>query len=194
MKMCFNPFAASTTSTSTIDIQPRHSDQTEGDNGGGGPMSGPKPMLPYSSMFIFGPTNPWVHRYSTPRLRVVTLAQLHCYAWWTGTNLCLNGGGGDWGVWGRKEICYFSLSTGFERDSAGRQKEMSSFSLSSGFERQAMISQSVHTDKTRPRHCQLAVLSDGSESFPFWWSLTHRKGPAPSWLQSLFEQEGRMFQ
>nr|KAG5712091.1 hypothetical protein BaRGS_020817 [Batillaria attramentaria] len=50
--------AASTTSSSTIDIQPRANSQTEGDDGGAGSMSGPKPMLPYSSMFVFSPTNP----------------------------------------------------------------------------------------------------------------------------------------
>ena len=33
---------------------------TDSDESGGGEQSfgGPKPMLPYSSMFIFGPTNP----------------------------------------------------------------------------------------------------------------------------------------
>nr|AAO83841.1 voltage-dependent non-L-type calcium channel alpha-1 subunit isoform A [Lymnaea stagnalis] len=44
---------ASTTSSGTADVQPRASSQN--DNGG---FHGPKPMLPYSSMFIFGPTNP----------------------------------------------------------------------------------------------------------------------------------------
>ncbi|XP_055897179.1 voltage-dependent calcium channel type A subunit alpha-1-like isoform X2 [Biomphalaria glabrata] len=44
---------ASTTSSGTADVPPRVTSQTE--NGG---FTGPKPMLPYSSMFIFGPTNP----------------------------------------------------------------------------------------------------------------------------------------
>ncbi|XP_070176328.1 voltage-dependent calcium channel type A subunit alpha-1-like [Littorina saxatilis] len=49
---------ASTTSSSTINIQPRTNPAVEPDNGDGNQSSGPKPMLPYSSMFIFGPTNP----------------------------------------------------------------------------------------------------------------------------------------
>ncbi|XP_035829518.1 voltage-dependent calcium channel type A subunit alpha-1, partial [Aplysia californica] len=44
---------ASTTSSGTMDAQPRTNSQN--DDGG---FSGPKPMLPYSSMFIFYPTNP----------------------------------------------------------------------------------------------------------------------------------------
>ncbi|KAK0065730.1 voltage-dependent calcium channel type A subunit alpha-1, partial [Biomphalaria pfeifferi] len=44
---------ASTTSSGAADAPPRVMNQTE--NGG---FTGPKPMLPYSSMFIFGPTNP----------------------------------------------------------------------------------------------------------------------------------------
>jgi hypothetical protein len=44
---------ASTTSSGTMDAQPR----TDSQNNDGG-FSGPKPMLPYSSMFIFYPTNP----------------------------------------------------------------------------------------------------------------------------------------
>ncbi|XP_048245637.1 voltage-dependent calcium channel type A subunit alpha-1-like isoform X9 [Haliotis rufescens] len=43
---------ASTTSDSTIDIRPHSQHQEENAFGS------PKPMLPYSSMFIFGPTNP----------------------------------------------------------------------------------------------------------------------------------------
>ncbi|CAG5136627.1 unnamed protein product, partial [Candidula unifasciata] len=42
-----------TTSSGTVDIQPRSGSQN--DNNG---STGPKPMLPYSSMFIFDPTNP----------------------------------------------------------------------------------------------------------------------------------------
>ncbi|XP_025112114.1 voltage-dependent calcium channel type A subunit alpha-1-like isoform X8 [Pomacea canaliculata] len=49
---------ASTTSSSTIDIQPRANSQAEGEGTGGDPLTCPKAMLPYSSMFIFGPTNP----------------------------------------------------------------------------------------------------------------------------------------
>ncbi|KAL8580522.1 hypothetical protein ACOMHN_054677 [Nucella lapillus] len=53
---------AASSSSSTIDIQPpanitNNAIEDESDGGGGG-SSGPKPMLPYSSMFIFGPTNP----------------------------------------------------------------------------------------------------------------------------------------
>ncbi|KAK6980046.1 voltage-dependent calcium channel type A subunit alpha-1, partial [Biomphalaria glabrata] len=44
---------ASTTSSGAADALPRVMNPTE--NGG---FTGPKPMLPYSSMFIFGPTNP----------------------------------------------------------------------------------------------------------------------------------------
>ncbi|XP_076455033.1 voltage-dependent calcium channel type A subunit alpha-1-like [Babylonia areolata] len=56
-----NSDAASTSSSSTIDIQPQTNPASEGgdNNGGGGGSSGPKPMLPYSSMFVFGPTNPF---------------------------------------------------------------------------------------------------------------------------------------
>ncbi|KAL8602086.1 hypothetical protein ACOMHN_007356 [Nucella lapillus] len=53
-----NSDAASTTSSSTLDIQPRNNHPTDEENSNGGPSTGPKPMLPYSSMFIFGPTNP----------------------------------------------------------------------------------------------------------------------------------------
>ena len=33
-------------------------DESEEGGEGGGFGGGPKPMLPYSSMFVFGPTNP----------------------------------------------------------------------------------------------------------------------------------------
>ncbi|GFR95347.1 voltage-dependent L-type calcium channel subunit alpha, partial [Elysia marginata] len=68
---------ASTTSSGTSDVQPRSGSQTE--TGG---FTGPKPMLPYSSMFIFGPTNPvrrFCHfvvnlRYFDPFIMIVILA------------------------------------------------------------------------------------------------------------------------
>ncbi|CAG5127135.1 unnamed protein product, partial [Candidula unifasciata] len=43
----------STSSSGTVDAQPRPGSQNENQG-----FTGPKPMLPYSSMFIFGPTNP----------------------------------------------------------------------------------------------------------------------------------------
>ncbi|RUS88185.1 hypothetical protein EGW08_004082 [Elysia chlorotica] len=68
---------ASTTSSGTSDVQPRTGSQN--DSGG---FTGPKPMLPYSSMFIFGPTNPvrrFCHfvvnlRYFDPFIMIVILA------------------------------------------------------------------------------------------------------------------------
>ncbi|GFO19983.1 voltage-dependent calcium channel type a subunit alpha-1-like [Plakobranchus ocellatus] len=70
-------FAASTTSSGTSDVQPRSGSQNES-----GGFTGPKPMLPYSSMFIFGPTNPvrrFCHfvvnlRYFDPFIMIVILA------------------------------------------------------------------------------------------------------------------------
>ena len=52
---------ASTASSSSLGLPVRAEGQGGdggGDGGGDNPTSGPKPMLPYSSMFVFGPTNP----------------------------------------------------------------------------------------------------------------------------------------
>ena len=39
-------------------IEEGSGDESEEGGEGGGFGGGPKPMLPYSSMFVFGPTNP----------------------------------------------------------------------------------------------------------------------------------------